>query len=244
MADANTAYVQKHPQLGRYGARSVLLEAAIRMSGHHPGLIVDVGCGEGRTLASLRKQHRSDRLIGIDLSVHRARIVADRGFKSLVADGHQLPLSDRSTSLVLSRHVIEHVQSDDLLVRDMRRILHENGVLYLETPLRRRGAWYFYKNDDGRRVLDPTHAREYGSVQELEDVLTRNGFTRIQFNVAPITFPLTHILYRFLSGNRPPSGRTAALLEKKTVNVRVPRYGEIQVLARRSVPSDSDLTRS
>jgi ubiquinone/menaquinone biosynthesis C-methylase UbiE len=237
-------YVRKHPQLGQFGAGTALLDAAIRVAAHRPGLAVDIGCGEGRTLASLKERLGPDRLIGIDLSVHRARIVASLGFKSVVADGHKLPITDKSTSLVLCRHVIEHVESDDLLVSDMRRILHEDGVLYLETPLRKRGAWYFYRNNDGRRVLDPTHAREYGSVRELEEVLTRNGLTPIELNVGPITFPLTHILYRVFSGNRSPSIRVIGLLERKTVNLRVPRYAEIQVLARRSVPGDSSLNPS
>jgi ubiquinone/menaquinone biosynthesis C-methylase UbiE len=236
--DRNADYVQNHPQLGRYGAHSVLLEAAIRISGHRPGLVVDVGCGEGRTLASLKERFAADRLIGIDLSVHRARIAAGRGLQSLVADGYRLPLANGSSSLVVCRHVIEHVQNDNLLLQDMRRILHEDGVMYIETPLRRRGAWYFYRNDAGGWVLDPTHIREYRSVEEFEEVLVQNRLTPIQFNVRPVTFPLTHVVYRMVSRRKPPSDRVAALLEKKTINLRVPRYGEIQALARRSVHRD------
>jgi ubiquinone/menaquinone biosynthesis C-methylase UbiE len=231
-------YAQRHPQLGLTGDRTTLFESALRLISGHPGIAVDVGCGEGRSLALLDGRIES---LGIDLSLQRAKIASTRGASALVADTHQLPLDDGSASLVLCRHVIEHVVSDTDTLREIRRILDDGGLLYLETPLRLRGAWYFYRNRRKEWVLDPTHEREYRSIEQLASVLTDSGLTPVQFVTRPITFPLLHVLHRVMSRNRPPRHSVGALLEKRSPNLRVPRYREMQVLARPARRDDLDL---
>ena len=232
-------YAESHPQLGTHSRSSRLLEAALRLAHGRPGWIVDIGCGEGGTLMSLRQRNEARPAIGIELSAHRARIATEKGLRVVVGDGDRLPLPDESASLVISRHVIEHVEDDVRSLTEIGRVLAPEGVLYLETPLRKKGAWYFYRNAAHEWVLDPTHKREYRSVQDLESACGAAGLTPIYANVGPIRFPLMHILHRVVSLNRPASARVVQKLDSARVSVSVPRYKEIQLLARPQRPGES-----
>jgi SAM-dependent methyltransferase len=230
-------YAQKHPQLGTHSLSSRLLEAALRMA-PVPGWIIDIGCGEGGTLMSLSQREGLNPTLGIELSAHRAGVAAERGLQVLVADGDSLPIPNGCASLIISRHVIEHVEEDVRSLAEMRRVLGQDGLLYLETPLRQRGAWYFYRNAANQWVLDPTHKREYRRVSDLETACLQAGLIPLYANVGPIRFPVMHILHRILSFNRPAKTKMAERLDNARTALRVPRYKEIQLLARPRRPGD------
>jgi SAM-dependent methyltransferase len=230
-------YARAHPQLGE-GEVSPLLEAAIRLLPDSSARILDLGCGEGGTLKGTTRRHPSISIIGLDLSVLRARIAASMGAPTLVGDTNQLPFPESSVSLVILRHVIEHVENDVMTLREIRRVLRPNGLLYLETPLRLKGAWYVYKNQSGSRVLDPTHLREYRSTLELQQRLVESELFPVYWNVRPISFPLSHIVYRLMGRFRVPEiTRSRLLAAPPRPRLIVPRYKEIQVLCR-AISSD------
>lgn len=226
-------YARAHPQLGSLRTITLPLEVGLQSCLDGRDLIVDIGCGEGGTLAAVREQTSVRRVLGLDLSFRRARISAERGFPALVADALRLPLPDASAALVICRHVIEHVEDDADLLREIGRVLRSGGYCYLETPLRLPGAWYPHRNVAGRWVLDPTHLREYSTVGELEELLVANGLLAESVSLRPIRFPLVHFLYRVVVRRRPRSRLVRRLLDTERPAVRIPRYREIQVLARR-----------
>jgi SAM-dependent methyltransferase len=192
-----------------------------------PRKVIDVGCGEGGTLEALRGA--PDALVGFELSHVRASVARDRGHAVAVADGLRLPCANEAFGLVISRHVIEHVPDDRQALHEMHRVLRPGGRLYIETPLRLRGAWYIYRGPDGRRALDPTHVREYRDVDELTRLVAGAGFRLLGVQTAPIRFPLGEVLARPLRKILP-----RAMLERllrARVALRVPRYREIRLVA-------------
>jgi SAM-dependent methyltransferase len=223
-------YAQLHPQLGSSASLPPLLGELIES--WSPGkVILDLGCGEGRTLRGLSASVDRQLLAGVDLSFVRASAVRALGFLAVVADGLRLPIGSASVDLVVCRNVIEHVQDDLLLAREIARVLRDGGMLYLETAIRLRGAWYPYRNDHGKRVLDPTHVREYESVRQVRDLLASAALLPVRESLASITFPLPHLVHRVLR---------AVDLRRRTPQrvadwpvLRVPRYREIQLVARR-----------
>jgi ubiquinone/menaquinone biosynthesis C-methylase UbiE len=233
-------YARAHPQLGE-GEVTPLLEAAIRLLTDSGARILDLGCGEGGTLKAVLRRHSAISIIGLDLSVLRARIAASTGAPTLVGDTNQLPFPKGSVSLVILRHVIEHVQNDAMTLREIRRVLRPNGLLYLETPLRLKGAWYIYKNQSGSRVLDPTHLREYRSTLELQHRLMDSELFPVYWNVRPISFPVSHVVYRLLGRLRvPENSRSGLLAARPRPRLIVPRYKEIQVLCRATSSDRAD----
>jgi SAM-dependent methyltransferase len=224
-------YARWHPQFALSQNIPELLRSALDRTPAR-GLVVDVGCGEGGSLLALRDdQHRA---LGFDLSHHRARAARDMGLLTSVADGTRLPLRDGSAALLLCEHVIEHVASDDLLAQELRRVLEPNGRLYLETPLRLRGAWYFYRGPTGRWVIDPTHVREYGSVGEATSVLTAAGLQIEHVRARPISYSVAHLAHRAGRFLRLVKSTSRLRFEAKWPRVRIPRYREIQILAKAS----------
>lgn len=93
--------------------------------------LLDVGCGEGTTLAMLKERLRIDRAVGIDLlpeRVERAKR-AWPGIEFLVADGTSLPFPDASFDAVLAMTVFSSVVHDarDALLIEMARVLRPGG---------------------------------------------------------------------------------------------------------------------
>jgi SAM-dependent methyltransferase len=233
-------YAQAHPQLGSGAALSPLLVNLVE-SLSPTDVVVDLGCGEGRTLRGVKMTANAGFVAGIELSFLRASVANAEGIPTLVADGLALPIRGGSVDLVICRHVIEHVSDDALLLREISRVLVNGGVLYLETPLKLPGAWYLYRNESGERVLDPTHVREYRSVHPVIDLLRSEAFLPTHQGLRPILFPVPHLIYHVLR-TLGLSRRTPSWLPDWPT-LRVPRYREIQVVARKMPRRSGVLTR-
>jgi SAM-dependent methyltransferase len=228
------SYALRHPQFLLPRRVGDLLAHAVERSAGTSSYLLDVGCGEGGTLFTLREWGADARLIGLDVSRHRAAIANRWGFATGTADGGALPVRTESMSLVLLRHVIEHVEDESGLLEELCRVLVPGGALYVETPLRLRGAWYPHRNRDRKWVLDPTHLREYESQDALADVLSHAGFDVEAVELVPVRFPLGHLALRALPVRDRLSENVRRALLSERFNLHVPRYREMQVLCRRS----------
>lgn len=149
-----------------------------------------------------------------------------------MSDDGVVPIADDCFDVVVSSHVIEHVPDDYEYARELARLVRPGGHVYLETPLRLAGGWYFRRSPEAGWVLDPTHLREYRTQDEAVERLTSAGLAVIAVRTAPITFLLASAEAILRRGLRRP----AAVAEPRglrAVEVQIPRYRELQVLARR-----------
>jgi 2-polyprenyl-3-methyl-5-hydroxy-6-metoxy-1,4-benzoquinol methylase len=205
--------------------------------------VVDVGCGDGQLVWSLLETGSLPsgvRVTGVDLSPVRVqRFTRLTGKPAIQANGEDLAgVPDASVDLCISTMVMEHVPDDAAYAAALARIVKPGGWLYLTTVLRKPGAWYFRKAPDGRRVLDPTHVREYGSVEEVRGTVEAAGFQTHELGLERLVFPIAHPLVRLLNRLRPiPNVQQVFLshpwswLEK--LALPIPRYREIQLVLRR-----------
>jgi ubiquinone/menaquinone biosynthesis C-methylase UbiE len=69
-----------------------------------------------------------DELNVIGLDIYETRLV------QIVADAHQIPLSDGSVDAVWIQAVLEHVLEPWAVVREIHRVLKPDGIVYAETP--------------------------------------------------------------------------------------------------------------
>lgn len=191
--------------------------------------ILDVGCGDGGTLASiLRSGGTYESVVGVEMSPARAARAAARA-TAAIGDAQALPVRSASFDVVVSRHVIEHVPDDQAMACEMLRVCRPGGFVYVETPLKRAGATYIYRSPTGERVLDPTHLREYRSVLELEHLFLQAGAVVVAAEVAKLSYPVGNLVSRALSllGVSVPDNRFGGL------SIPVPRYAEIRLLVER-----------
>lgn len=210
------------------------------------GSLLDMGCGEGALLDRLRARFSDTwTMTGFEVSALRADLATSRGHRVLVdADGN-VPSPPGSFDLVISSHVIEHVADDLAYAAQLASLTKPGGHVYLETPVRLPGAWYFRRNPEAGWVLDPTHVREYRSSTAATAALRTAGLEVVSEQLAPIAFPvaaaeaLVRRALRLKASTGAPSGLRAKELP-------IPRYREIGVLTRRpliAAASSDDFSR-
>jgi SAM-dependent methyltransferase len=92
--------------------------------------LLEIGTGSGLIASSLAPMVRS--LLSVD--VVDERVTHDFAFQ--VVDSELLPCTNASIDVVISNHVIEHVDDQLRHLNEIRRVLRPGGVCYLATPNR------------------------------------------------------------------------------------------------------------
>ncbi len=92
--------------------------------------LLDIGSGNGDISEYFASKNR---VRSVDVVDQRR----EHGLSDFtLVDSEDLPFADASLDIVLSHHVIEHVGDQSLHLREIRRVLRDDGVAYLATPNR------------------------------------------------------------------------------------------------------------
>jgi 2-polyprenyl-3-methyl-5-hydroxy-6-metoxy-1,4-benzoquinol methylase len=91
--------------------------------------ILDIGCGNG-DISTYFASHNDQ--YGVDVKDQRRD--ENHGFQFSRVVSEQLPYEDDFFDIVISHHVIEHVEDQELHLSEIRRCLKKNGNAYLATP--------------------------------------------------------------------------------------------------------------
>lgn len=90
--------------------------------------VLDLGCGDGRSLDVFRRRDPSVDWAGIDIADSPAARERSRSGGSFsVYDGVAIPFAPESFDMIYSKHVLEHVRRPLELLRDVRRALKPTG---------------------------------------------------------------------------------------------------------------------
>lgn len=101
------------------------------------GLILDLGCGEGRN--SLYLSQVGYNIIGVDLSFKAARVMKNNFFEEslkglvLAGDARILPFKSDSVDAILGHHIFDHLDKKglELALREAFRVLKSDGVMLI-----------------------------------------------------------------------------------------------------------------
>src|SRR5206468_13118666 len=122
--------------------------------------LADIGCGDGITDLGLAVQAEPASLVGFDVvdtdTDHLSELARAAGVElpggtlppalSFVTSGEtQLPASDRSFDYVLSWSAFEHILDPVPLLREVHRVLTDDGVLFIQ-------LWPFYDSEHGTHL--------------------------------------------------------------------------------------------
>ena len=224
-------YASLYPQIDNELDMPPLLRAALALVDGRR--FIDVGCGEGGLLDVVRSDvGNAWDITGFEISQTRGYRARERGHHVLVSEDGRVPLPDASADVVASTHVVEHVPDDASYVREMARLVRPGGIVYIETPLKLKGAWYFRRNPEAGWVLDPTHLREYRTAREVHHLLDQAGLVLLSEHVTPISYPLVAAEDVFLRLLKRPQ-RTSRPEGLRATRVNIPRYRQLAVLAQR-----------
>jgi ubiquinone/menaquinone biosynthesis C-methylase UbiE len=128
-----------------------LFKAYVVASDHVRGDILEIGCGEGRGVATLLEHATSF------TAVDKIKDVIDslqKRFPSGKFISMNLPplttLADNTYDFVVSFQVIEHIENDSLYLKEIYRVLKPGGTALITTPNRKMSL-----------SRNPWHIREY-----------------------------------------------------------------------------------
>ncbi|GAP12890.1 protein containg methyltransferase domain [Longilinea arvoryzae] len=101
----------------------------------HGRVLVD-GCGVGAYLSHLAPE--ASTIVGLDIELERTHEAQAKAPKAglVCGAGEHLPFPDASFDFLLSHEVLEHVQNDAEVIREMVRVLRPGGRLALFCPNR------------------------------------------------------------------------------------------------------------
>lgn len=196
---------------------------------------LDLGCGDGALLHALNdKGYLAGKSVcAVDLSSARLGLVRqiNQDFRCVLADVCDTQLPEGSIDFLITTQVIEHVASDADMVKEMRRVLHSSGTLYLSTVFKKWYGWYFYRCN-GKWTLDPTHLREYTSDDQLLDIFRGYGFDILANQKSLDGRPvMDSILRRVGAGKSVYNNRFLNLL--RAVSIPIPGYYIWELVARK-----------
>jgi len=96
------------------------------------GVLLDVGCGNGRYLSTMQSLGWSVR--GVELSENGLKVCRAAGLDVHHGDLPSAKFDDESFDVITVRHVIEHIRDIHVFVAELFRILKPHGKLLIETP--------------------------------------------------------------------------------------------------------------
>lgn len=105
------------------------------------GLILDLGCGEGRN--SLYLSQTGYKIVGLDLSFKAARVMRNNFFQeelkglAVAGDARTLPIKSESVNGILAHHVFDYLDQEgfNLAIDESYRVLMPGGVLLLTVDI-------------------------------------------------------------------------------------------------------------
>ncbi len=132
------------------------------------GQLLEIGCGVGRGISILSAH--CDQYTGIDKNEKLLAQLQQTYPNALFVNQHVPPLHTITTAsydCVVAFQVIEHIEDDDLFIKELHRVLKPKGQLIITTPNIKRSL-----------TRNPWHVREY-TAQQLITLMKRH-FTKIR----------------------------------------------------------------
>lgn len=106
------------------------------------GKVLDYGSGEGEFIGNLKTKTKS--LYGFDVDKEKVQIARNKypyvNFKNIKV-GDKLPYKDDFFDVVCMFHVLEHVDSEEKAIKEIYRVLKNDGTFYLASPYKGLFTW-------------------------------------------------------------------------------------------------------
>jgi len=186
--------------------------------------ILDIGCDRGQIvfrLNDLYKEGHNLQFTGIDINpraidfarqraLFRKEIRNETNFRFLHQDiSRGLDFPDETFDLIISTEVIEHFKEPDKVIKDMRRVLKNNGIALFTTPVANNipKKMYYLLNSlsggvlkkiylkGGNELWTPPHEPEFGfahiaekSIRDWCNIFKTTGFRVMNKVRGPMVF--------------------------------------------------------
>jgi SAM-dependent methyltransferase len=170
--------------------------------------VLDMGCGRAVSLFWLARRHPDWHLTGVELDpaqAQSARQAVERGPwpNMSIVEGKLQDLGEDNSrmltyDLIMAVDVMEHVEDDVGLLREIRRMLTPGGYLILHVPRRQQDQWRWLPIFERYEVHD--HVRTGYTSEGLRQMALAAGFRAVDVRATvgrwgEISFELNNLLW-------------------------------------------------
>ncbi len=142
-----------------------------------PGKILDIGCGIGLLLYIAKKRNWDG--VGIEISKF-ALNYAKRKFSLNVINSDNLDnFQDNYFDVIVINHVLEHIENPLIILKQVRKKLNINGILFIGVP-NINGFFPKFQKEKWPSLQPPFHIYQF-TPRTLKMLLKKVGFKPIKF---------------------------------------------------------------
>jgi SAM-dependent methyltransferase len=151
--------------------------------------ILDAGSGFGQYDYYIAKRHRDWKITGID--VKKEQIEDCNNFFSKIGfNNTSFKLGDLTKleyneefNMILCVDVMEHIEEDELVLKNFHKALKKGGMLMVSTPSDQGGSDVHHHDhddyiNDGEHSFIDEHVRDGYGITDITDKMTRAGFAK------------------------------------------------------------------
>jgi len=132
----NDFYTGNEVEWRMLGAKSKARNIMEVCEGLNPAKVLEVGAGDGSILHYLDEWKFAAELYALEIAESGVAIIEKRNLPSVkevkTFDGYTIPYEDNAFDLVILAHVLEHVEHERMLIRELKRVAKH---LVIEVPL-------------------------------------------------------------------------------------------------------------
>lgn len=144
--------------------------------------VLDAGSGFGQYTYSLARKHKDWDILGVDVKTEQIEDCTDF-FEKIGLHNVDFQYADLTQfekkdvfDLVLSVDVMEHIEEDELVFKNLCNSMVTGGMLLISTPSDQGGS--DVHDHDHESFIDE-HVRDGYGIREIQDKLKRAGFTQV-----------------------------------------------------------------
>ena len=196
----NDFYIKDDSEWRMLGAKAKAANIVEVCKGIQPLKVLEVGAGDGSILHFLNDWDFGKELYALEIADTGVERIRERKLSRLVEvksfDGYEIPYGDDSFDLVILAHVLEHVEHERILIRELKRIAKN---IVIEVPL----DYRFGVDKRMKHFLDYGHINMY-TPTSLRFLLQSEGLQVISGRVS-MTPPATTKFNEFVNKKTPKS---------------------------------------
>ena len=173
-----------------YKNRRFILEREISFLSQKTN-ILDLGsAGGGNTLFLKSLGYK---VTSVEFSDYAISLQKSKGIPVIKADAKNLPFEHDTFDLVLCLDVLEHITEDDLVIKEIFRVLKPNGNLIISVP-QFSSLW-------SQHDVSVNHVRRYEKQELIKKLVLYSFKIEKTFNAVVFILPLVKILRKFSQGS-------------------------------------------
>jgi len=138
--------------------------------------VLDVGGYDGFIACNLKRLLDNLKVVVVDIDKSGLQSAKERGLDNLYASVLELPIKDSQIDVVLCLDLIEHVEEDDVLMKEISRVLKKDGKVILTTPMHNGVSFPFLSKEKIEAInRDWGHVRKGYRLEQIKELFQNNN---------------------------------------------------------------------